>query len=277
MKKFTVTHEDELLNYLFTLDLNMSKSKIKSLLKHDCIAINNKPTSQFNAKVEKGQVISIIPYNYRRNLPFDIIFEDEQLIVINKPHGMMTVGSDKKGNLSAFDHVQEYLQEKYKNNTLFVLHRLDRDTSGVLMFAKDKGKQQYLQNHWNQVVKRREYLAIIPGKMKPEQGTIKSLLAEDEKSTMVYSVAEDGKEAITHYKTIRANDKFSLLEVTLDTGRKNQIRVHLSEAGHPIIGDKKYFSKHNPIQRMGLHSRELIVGKQKFIAPTPRVFRNIVK
>lgn len=277
MKKIKVTHDDELLNYLFSADLNMSKSKIRSLLKHDCVAIDNKPTSQFNAKVEKGQVISIIPYNYRRNLPFDIIFEDDELIVINKPQGMMTVGTDKKDNLSAFDHVQDYLQEKYKNKTLYVLHRLDRDTSGVLMFAKDKRKQQYLQNHWNQAVTRREYLAVVPGKMDPESDTIVSLLKEDEVSTMVYSDQNEGKEAITHYKTIRSNDKFSLLEVTIDTGRKNQIRVHLSDRGHPIIGDKKYYSKHNPIQRMGLHARELVVGKQTFIAPTPRIFRNIVK
>ena len=146
---------------------------------------------------------------------------------------------------------------KGKGQKLFVIHRLDKDTSGILLFAKNEKMKIMLQKHWNDITLKRGYMAIVEGEIKPEFGTIRSFLKE-ESNTMVHSTkGMDGKLAITRYQTIEKNKEYSLLEVFLETGRKNQIRVHMSEAGHPIIGDTKYHATKDPINRLGLHSHLL--------------------
>ena len=178
--------------------------------------------------------------------------------------------------------LSDYVQQKDKHNRIFVVHRLDEDTSGVLMVAKNVKIQQALQNNWNDIVKKRGYYAIVEGVMEKKSDTIKSYLRKNSQNLMYSSKkAGDGQLAITHYKVIKSNDKYSLLDVNIDTGRKNQIRVHLGERGHHIIGDDKYGEPANPIKRLGLHAYELdfihpLTGKLvKFTSPMPKEFQTL--
>ena len=189
-------------------------------------------------------------------LPFPIIYEDDSLIIINKPSGLLTIATDKEKEKTAYHFIKKYLQTK--NQNVFIVHRLDRDTSGILLFAKNEKMKLMLQKHWNTITLKRGYIAIIEGNIKPEIGTIRSYLKE-EKNTFVHSTKNimEGKLAITGYRVKQKNNDYSMVEVFLETGRKNQIRVHMSESGHPIIGDTKYSSITNPLNRLGLHSNLL--------------------
>ena len=161
------------------------------------------------------------------------------------------------------DRSQSYLK-KTSNKYIFVVHRLDQDTSGVLIFSKDKNIRDRMQDNWNTIVKKRGYQAIVDGKLKGN-GTIKSFLTEDRNQFVHSTKSNNGKEAITHYSTIKTNNNYTLLQVFIDTGRRNQIRVHLSEKGYPIAGDKKYKCKTNPIKRLCLHANIL-----EFIHPVTK-------
>lgn len=275
MKKITVNKNDTLLNYLFEQNLPYSKSKLKSLLKHRCISVNGKTSSQFNLPVKKGQVIEIVPFNHQLDLPFEIIYEDEQIIVINKPAGLLSIATDDDEIETAYRYVGQYLKEKNSKNKVFVVHRLDRDTSGVMLFAKDfKTKEQYQEN-WDLWVRKRKYSVVVEGQVHPAKGSITTPLKEFD-DTFVRP-HKDGKEAITNYELVSDNHELSLIDVYLQTGRKNQIRAHFASIGHPVVGDKKYGAKTNPIRRLGLHSEELIINNKRFIATTPRSFLKLIQ
>ena len=275
MKKFEVKKTDTLLNYLFEENTGYSKSKLKSLLKHRCISVDGKISSQFNLDVHKGQEIRIAAFNHRLDLPFEIIFEDKQIIVIDKPAGLLSIATDEEEVETAYRYVGQYLKEKDAKNRVFIVHRLDRDTSGVMLFAKDfKTKEQY-QDNWDDWVQKRKYSVLVEGQIHPAKGFINSPLKEFD-DTFV-RVHKDGKEAITEYELVSDNDEVSLLDVYLHTGRKNQIRVHLSSLGYPVVGDKKYGATTNPIRRLALHSEELIVNNKRFIAKTPKSFMKLIR
>lgn len=275
MKKFKVEKADTLLNYLFAQDTGYTKKKLKSLLKHRCIAVDGKISSQFNRELHKGQEVTISTFNHQLDLPFEIIYEDKQIIVIDKPAGLLSIATDEDEIETAYRYVSQYLKEKDLQNKVFVVHRLDRDTSGVMLFAKDfKTKEQYQEN-WNEWVQKRKYTVIVEGQVTPAKATITIPLKEFD-DTFV-RVHKDGREAITDYEVVSDNDEISLLDVYLHTGRKNQIRVHLSSIGHPVVGDKKYGATTNPIRRLGLHSEELIVNNKRFIAKTPKSFMKLIR
>ena len=214
----------------------------------------------------------------------DIIYEDKNLIVINKPSGLLTVSTEKEKEKTLMHKVISYEKKKNKNNKVFIVHRLDKDTSGIVVFAKNMKMKNLLQNNWDDLVKLRQYIAIVEGNPIKEKDTLRSWLKED-KTLRIYSSKKqgDGKLAITKYRLVTKNDKYSLLEVEIKTGRKNQIRVQLSDIGNPIIGDKKYNSKTNPIKRLGLHANKLViinpVTKQEMIFETdvPQNFIEIIK
>ena len=190
----------------------------------------------------------------------DIIYEDKELLVVNKPSGLLTISTEKEKENTLFHKVYMYVKRKNKNNKIFIVHRLDKDTSGLVLFAKNEKIKSLLQNNWNNLAKLREYVAIVEGTPEKESETLKSWLKET-KTLLTYSSKKenDGDLAITKYKVITTNNNLSLLKVEIKTGRKNQIRVQLSDIGNPIIGDKKYKSKKNPIRRLGLHSNRLII------------------
>ncbi len=282
MKKvLKVEKNDSLLNYLYEQDLPYTKTKLKSLLKHRCISINGEATSQFDEAIFKGDTIVIVPHNRSLDTPLNIIYEDKNLLVIDKPYGLLTIATDKDEDLTAYKLASAYIKQENPKNKIFVIHRLDRDTSGVLLLAKNQKTQSLYQKDWNSNVLDRNYIAIVEGVMEKEAGTVESFLQEN-KTTHMYST-HSGLKAITHYKVIRKTKENTVVSVRLDTGRKNQIRVHMFDLGHPIVGDKKYGAQTNPLNRMGLHAYRLKVqnpetGKvYEFKAPLPRNFIRFTK
>ena len=185
----------------------------------------------------------------------DILYEDKYIIVINKPHGLLTIATDKEKDRTLYSYVYDYLKKKNKNNKVFIVHRLDKDTSGIVVFAKDEKSKFYLQDNWDKF--KRNYVAIVYGKVDKGKDVLKSYLKET-KTHLTYSVKDkDGLLAITEYEKVLENNKYTMLSLNLKTGRKNQIRVQLADMGNPIVGDKKYGIKKDPIRRMALVANTL--------------------
>lgn len=284
MDELIVNYDDTLLNYLLKNINNKSKNNIKSLLKNGQISVNGKVITKHDYNIHKYNKISI-NYNIDRSSDgLDIIYEDNEIIVVDKPHSLLTISTDKVKDATLYQMVSKYLKNKNKANKVFIVHRLDKETSGVVVFAKNKHIQELLQNNWDNIVKKREYVAIVQGILDKKEDTIESYLTEN-KLNIVYSTKNKqiGKLAITSYKVLKENKNYSYLLVNLSTGKKNQIRVHMSEMGHSIVGDKKYGSKINPLNRLGLHAStlELIHPITKktlvFKSKVPRKFDNLFK
>lgn len=182
----------------------------------------------------------------------DILYEDKFLIAVSKPHNLLTIGTNKEKDKTLYRKVSEYVKKQHKSNKIFIVHRLDKDTSGIIIFAKDEKTKHILQSNWEKTT--RKYIALVEGKI-TTNGTIKNWLKET-KTLYTYSSNKpnDGQLAITKYKPIIFNKEYSLIDIEILTGRKNQIRVHMKDIGHPIVGDKKYNSTKNPIRRMCLHA-----------------------
>lgn len=204
----------------------------------------------------------------------DIIYEDKYLLVVNKPAHMLCVQTDKGIGVTLYNKVYDYLHKK--NQKVFIVHRLDKDTSGIVIFAKTEEMKNKLQDNWNDIVKVREYYAIVEGSVKEDKNTIKQYLKENVQ--LKTYVAKDGKLAITHYEVLKRSKNYSILKVLIDTGRKNQIRVALESIGHPIIGDSKYGSTKNPLRRMCLHAKKIVFinpishQEMEFISEIPKEF-----
>ena len=286
LREYSVTKNCELLEFLLETLKGQSRNSVKSLLTNHRVSVDGAPISQYNFQLAKGDVVIIsktpIHKKTRSNLP--IIFENDEFIVINKPSGLLSIASDKEKGSTAYRMLTDYVQQKDKHNRIYVVHRLDEDTSGVLMVAKNEKIRDLLQEKWNDLVSKRGYFAIVEGQMKEKQGTIKSYLKKNSQNMMYSSKkAGDGQLAITHYKVIKEIENYSLLDVNIDSGRKNQIRVHLGDLGHHVIGDDKYGNPSNPIKRLGLHAYELelehpVTHKvMKFTAPMPKEFKTLFK
>ena len=281
IREYEVKTECELLEFLFLTLKDQSRNSVKSLLSNHKVAVDGAPISQFNFKLFPGDTVIIsktpIHKKTRSNLP--IIFENDEMIVINKPSGLLSIASDKEKGSTAYRMLTEYVQQKDKHNRIFVVHRLDEDTSGVLMVSKSAKLQQALQDKWNELVSKRGYLAIVEGHLENKSGTVKSYLKKNSQN-MMYSSKKpgDGQFAVTNYKVLQEVEGYSLVDVHIDSGRKNQIRVHMGDLGHHVIGDDKYGNPSNPIKRLGLHAYELelkhpFTGKVlKFTAPIPKEF-----
>ena len=253
MEKYIVKENEILIEFLKKMFSNLSKNSVKSLLHNEKVFVNGNMTTKYNYELNVGDVVEIRE-KVAKNI--DIIYEDKDIIVINKPSGLLTVATEKEKNKTAYHLVMEYLKKKNKNNRIFIIHRLDKDTSGIIMFAKNERAKHLYQDNWNDIVKKRCYYAVIDGKMQKKEGTIKSYLKEN--GNMVYSVKDrSGKLAITEYKVLKERKNISLLDINLKTGRKNQIRVHMKENKTPILGDLKYGEKSKLINRLALHAYKL--------------------
>lgn len=211
-----------------------------------------------------------------------IVYEDKYLLIINKPNNLLTISNDKESENTLFHKVYLYIKRKNKNNKIFIVHRLDFDTSGLIVFAKSEKIKNILQDNWDKVI--RKYIAIVEGKIDKTSGTIKSYL-KSTKTNLVYSSndSKNGKLAITLYKNILSNNKYTLLDIDIKTGRKNQIRVHLNDIGYPILGDKKYNNYKTKAKRMYLHAYYLEFNHPitnellKIELDVPNDFLNIIK
>lgn len=209
----------------------------------------------------------------------DIIYEDKKILVVNKPAKMLTI-SDGKTDNTLYSMAREYIKKQHKSNKIFIVHRLDKETSGIVLFAKNEQLKKNLQDNWNNIAKR-EYIAILEGNLKKNSGIIKQYLLEGKTHKVYVSKNNKGEYAETHYNVMNRTKNNTVVKVNIKTGKKNQIRVAFASLGYPIIGDKKYGSKTNLIKRLGLHASKLVIkidGKEKeFQASLPDCFTNYCK
>jgi len=257
MKKelMTATNKDTLINTISNQKNYLSKKKIKQYLKYNMVEVNNQVVTNANHIVLENDIITIY---YEKKIisenNLEILYEDDDIIAINKPSGLLSISNEKEKEITAFKMVREYVRIKNPKIYLFTIHRLDEYTSGVLMFAKNEKTKMLFQDNWNNIVKKRIYIAVVEGKI-TKDGRFHTFLKES-KTGMVYSSKDKtGKEAITEYKVLKNKNNLTLLEVNILTGRRNQIRVHMSENNTPIVGDKKYGSKQK--SRLMLHAKTL--------------------
>jgi pseudouridine synthase, RluA family len=282
---FSVTEPDELLKFLQAQIPNKSRNNLKSLLEHHQISVDQDIITQYNYPLKPGQKVVV---NWSKVLVekqpqgLKIVFEDPYIIIIEKEAGLLSIATATERELTAYSILSEHVKKRDPKNKIFVLHRLDRETSGVMMFAKSEKIQQALQNSWKEAVLERTYVVVVEGTVTKEQGTITSWMTES-KTFMMYSsrTPNGGQKAVTHYKVLKRNKHYSLLEVRLDTGRKNQIRVHMKDIGHSVIGDKKYGATKQPLARLGLHARVLafqhpVTGEEvRYETDIPKEFLNL--
>lgn len=282
-----VTEESILMNFLIAKFPEKSRTAIKSLLAHKQITVDDMITTKFDFPLKRGQTVFINKKKTTEKPRFRdlrIVHEDADLIVIDKASGLLSMATDTEKQKTAYSILSEYVKRYDPKNLIFIVHRLDRETSGLMMFARSKKVQEALQKDWNESIIERSYVAIVEGAIDKKEGTITSWLKEN-KAMVMYSsqTPDDGQKAITHYKVLKTNKLFSLLDVKLETGRKNQIRVHMKDLGYPVTGDKKYGAKLNPVAQMGLHARVLafkhpVTGRtMRFDTPIPLKFQKLFR
>ena len=256
--RFEVSEPAELMTFLLDKMPHKSRHNIKSYLRDKQVLVDNKAETQYNYKLRVGQSVNIKSSKapeIQKYKGLTIIYEDQYLIIIEKQEGFLSIATEKQKLYNAYSTLSDHVKKQDPANRIFVVHRLDRETSGLMMFAKSERIQKLLQESWNETIQQRTYLAVVEGNVEYPLGTVRSYLVES-KALTVYSTSNPdlGKEAITHYDTINATEFNTLLKVNLETGRKNQIRVHMKDIGHPIVGDEKYGAKTDPIGRLGLHA-----------------------
>lgn len=260
VKVFVVHHETELLPFLLEKMAPLSNTNVRHIIANHQVSVGGAPVSLFAYKLYPEDEVLVSYNRIAKHQPrkLDIIYEDDDIIAINKPSGLLSIASDREKGKTAYRYVSDYLTAKDRNARIFVVHRLDEDTSGVLIFAKNYKIREALQNHWQEIVSKRGYYAVVEGEDIPNEGRLENYLAENDLH-LVYVTKNKtiGKLAITNYKKIAAKNGYSLLDINIETGRKNQIRVQLGNIGHHVIGDDKYGEPANPIHRLGLHAYQL--------------------
>jgi 23S rRNA pseudouridine1911/1915/1917 synthase len=262
-KPRTVDQPAELLPYLFAAWPAAKKKQVRTWLKYQAVTVNGRVITQFNHPLKSGDVVAIRSDRYAA--PDTVIdggikvqFEDAALIVIEKPPDLLTIASESEQEKTAYFQLTDYLRagDPRAHERVWIVHRLDRETSGIMVFAKTPEAKGLLQTRWDQAEKR--YQAVVEGLLPNDKGTFQSWL--DETSPFkVFSVPRGAatRHAVTHYQVLKRNKGRSLVELTLETGRRHQIRVHLADADCPVVGDTKYGAKTNSARRLGLHSWSL--------------------
>lgn len=305
-QNFKVGRDCALLEYLFEIMPDRSRTSVKNMLSKGQVQVNGESTTAFDRPLRKGDKITILPkgVSIARNMRSDaredvlragvgILFEDENYIVVDKPSGMLTVSSARGSAaksprkeqtlyaiLNAYIKMSARMQRKEdliegrqpdrSTAKVWIIHRIDKGTSGVLVFAKNERAKDLLQSKWKELVLERRYIAWLEGHLDKEQGAVQSWLLENPKSlkmTSYHTEVKDGQLAITHYKLISESKYYSRVEFSLESGRKNQIRVHAADLGHPVAGDEKYGAQTNPARRLALHA-ETLVFKNPFTGKT---------
>jgi 23S rRNA pseudouridine1911/1915/1917 synthase len=284
---FDVSEEIELMTFLLKQLPQRTRNSFKILFKYKKILVDGRIETQYNFLLSPGQKVTI-QWDKNSEAPtyskVKIVFEDNDIIIIDKQEGVLSIATSKETSQTAYSILSNHVKKQHPNNKIFVVHRLDRETSGLMMFAKNQQVQHLLQEAWHTTITERSYAAVTEGIVDPPAGTITSWLRES-KALIVYSSQnpKDGEKAITHYETIKNNKLYSLLKINLETGRKNQIRVHMQDIKHSVIGDKKYGSTVNPIGRLGLHAwilefiHPITKKKLRFETDIPKNFLGLLK
>lgn len=282
---YAVKEKTELLSFIQQTLQGISRNKAKSILVHGSVRIGRQTITKHDFILEPGMQVTISksnPTQELRNRFVKIIYEDKWILVIEKQPGILSMGTSHH-SFCVKTVLDDYLKKKREKFSSHVVHRLDRETSGLMIYAKSLEAEKILEENWHNIVSDRRYVAVVQGKMEAKQGTLKSWL-KDNKAYFTYSsqIENDGKLAITHFKTLASNDDYSLVELKLETGRKNQIRVHMQDLNHPIVGDIKYGSGSNPIGRLALHAYRLYFRHpmtnelMEFETPIPYKFKELV-
>ena len=260
-RDLTAGEETTLLPFLLGAVRGKSRNAVKNLLTNRQVLVNAAVTTRHDAPLRPGDVVTILPPDdpAPADLPFPICYEDDHLLAVEKPAGLLSVASDREKTRTAWRMTSEAYRLRDPAGRLYVVHRLDQDTSGLLLFAKSQAVKEALQENWDSLVQERGYLAVVAGRPPREEDVVRSWLRET-RTHLVYSAdapGQDGKEAITEYRLVKTNGTYSLLELYLQTGRKNQIRVHMKDLGCPVVGDRRYGGPKSPIGRLCLHAHRL--------------------
>lgn len=282
---YVVTEESPLLEYLMET-LDDSRTKIKAILQGRGIKVNGKIVTQYNFPLKPGMKISVSrrkENNTFKSKYLKIVYEDRWIIVIEKNCGILSMAGGHS-SLNVKTVLDDYLHKSRQKCSIHVVHRLDRDTSGLMIYAKDYETEQILEHNWHNIVYDRRYVAVVSGEIVEDGGTISSWL-KDNKAYITYSSQTDngGKFAVTHFNVLARTTEHTLVEFKLETGRKNQIRVHSADIGHPVCGDTKYGNGDNPLPRLCLHAYILcfyhpVTGERlEFETPIPASFNKLFK
>ena len=281
---FTVKEETELLSFLMNAMHGISRNRAKALLVNRLVLVDNIITTNALTRLHPGQTVLLDRSKQKmafHSNDLGVVYEDPYLLVIDKRAGLLSMSNNTRQQTAQIV-LNRYLEKGGSRCTSHLVHRLDRDTSGLMIYAKDTLTQRRLIEEWQQLVTDRRYVALVSGEMQQEKGIIRSWLTEDKRFiTHSSPVDNGGKYAVTHYRVLRKQNGYSLVELELETGRKNQIRVHLSDMGHPIVGDIKYGSNDESLRRLGLHAyilafRHPVNGKYlRFETPIPDSFEKV--
>lgn len=279
--KISVKEPAKLMEFILKKMDGISRTKVKQYLTNGCVLVDGERVSQFDFDLQPGMTVEIGKPSAKERFYskwLKVVYEDKYLVVIDKKEGLLT-NSPTKEQDTAQSILNQYFTASQQRCRAHTIHRLDRDTSGLMLFAKDKKIAMSFEENWKEKVYDRRYVAVCEGRVEPREGTVESWL-KDNKMFVTYSSPTDngGKHAITHYQVLVSNSKYSLVDFHLETGRKNQIRVHAQDMGHPIVGDEKYGSHDNSLGRLCLHAYRLcfvhpVTGKEhEFETPFPKVF-----
>ena len=272
---FRVEAATELMPFLLSKLGGMTRTSVKQLLSQRRVTVNAGIQTRHDTPLKAGDMINILQGRGNvelRHPKLRVIYEDNALIIVEKKNGLLTVPyNPKSSEMTVLSILKDYVKKQSRKANVYVVHRLDRETSGVLVFAKSPELQEYMRTYWRQLVSKRTYVALVEGILEKKEGIITSWLTEDQQTMMVYSSQTDngGQKAITHYKVVKESavpsveqdlvDEYSLVELNLETGRTNQIRVHMQSIGHPVVGDRKYGNgnESSPVDRLCLHAKVL--------------------
>ena len=278
---FKVVADCVLIEFIMEKMHGISRNRAKALISNRVVLVNNAITTHPLTELKAGQVVQLDRSKHKMSFhsnELDIVFEDPYLLVVDKHAGLLSMSNNSRQQ-TVQTVLNRYLEKGGNRTTSHLVHRLDRDTSGLMVYAKDVQTQQSLINGWQQLVTDRRYLALVKGELENRRGRIQSWLTEDKRFiTNSSPIDNGGKFAVTHYNVLTSSNGYSLVECELETGRKNQIRVHMADLGHPVVGDHKYGSEEDPMRRLGLHAYMLcfthpVTGKHMcFETPVPALF-----
>jgi 23S rRNA pseudouridine1911/1915/1917 synthase len=284
--RLTVREETLLMQFLIQQLKHKSRDNIKTLLRNKQIWVDGRFITKFDHPLSPGSEVLVrwSPSSHgslSRNLR--IVYQDDHIFVVDKYAGLLSISTGNEKDTTAYSILSNFVKIQHGLNKIFIVHRLDRDTSGLMMFARSEEIQKILQTNWTENMLERKYMAVVEGAVEEAEGTVRSYIYES-KALVMHSTKnkEKGELAITHFKRLKSNKEYSLLEISLETGKKNQIRLHMQDIGHCIVGDKKYGATGNPIGRLALHAGVLAFihpvsrEEMRFESPLPSKFRRLI-
>ena len=282
---FNVTEPAELMEFLMKKMAGISRTRVKALLTNRVVMVDNNIQTLYNFPLKPGMKVQVSREKNKHEFHhplLKILYEDAYIIVVEKKEGLLSVATERQKERTAQHILSDYVKRQNPGNRIYVVHRLDRETSGVMMYAKDEKTQHTLRDNWHDIVYDRRYVAIVIGDMEKDSGTVQTWLTDRKLYVSSCDHDDGGKFSITHYKTIKRANGYSLMELNLETGRKNQIRVHMQTLGHPILGDLRYGCESDPLGRLALHAFKLCfyhpVTKERLIfeTPYPSLFKSLM-